>query len=671
MKLCVSMLQLGLLIACLSVQAASDKPERVNDLAYGTVLFEYYQGNAFEALSLLSVAKQRGGIKGHGQHPDLVEGGLLLSYGMTAEAKSIFESLLEQNQLQQKLSREDQNLAWFYLGKVFYLEGKLSEALNSFSHIDNSSLKRDNAEKFYEMVYLKGQIAASGMAGTANNSPANWLSELPETNIFHFYLRYNEAVLSLKQTDSAAAISQLTSLVDSLSKYRLNGEWSDALARKFQMAGSELQELKALYNLSLLSMGELYLQEGNFQQAFETLQKVDKNSIFIDRVLFSYAIAASQLERYPLALSALTQLNEKNLFNPWQQQAPYALAYLYEKLNEPVLALEAYRAAVGKYEALATELLSQKAQMSESVLLDVLNIADTIGKENLLKDAYGRVQIKNTSFDFSSLLSSEQFQRQLSELHELYLLQNSLARWHKQLNSFEAMLATKQLSRSQKIESTQKSLINLDVDTWSSKEAEFQTNIADALAKEDAYFFMTDAQLSYYDRLLKAGESLRSLPDDHSKKSDYIKRFNRVKAYFEWWVQDTYSVNRWQAQKALKQLQQEMAIFRKQYDFLNQQEQLDEAHKRFVGRVQDGRTRLEYLQTELEKSLSQSSSSLLSQVNAAMDQQHDEIVRYLLASREALARVSDQLLTAGTLVYSEKIKQEDAEIQDQVTEETQ
>lgn len=59
-------------------QAEDVQPERAKDLRYGWVLYEYHQGNAFEALTQLAVAREQGGIEGHGDHPALVEGGLML-----------------------------------------------------------------------------------------------------------------------------------------------------------------------------------------------------------------------------------------------------------------------------------------------------------------------------------------------------------------------------------------------------------------------------------------------------------------------------------------------------------------------------------------------------------------------------------------------------------------
>ena len=227
-----------------------------------------------------------------------------------------------------------------------------------------------------------------------------------------------------------------------------------------------------------------------------------------------------------------------------------------------------------------------------------------------------------------------------------------MQRWSNQLSSFEDMLATRLLSRQQKIQSTQAELAALEVDQWLLKEQGFDREINRALANEDVYFFMTNEQISYYERLQKAQERLNTLPDDHPKKMQYTQRFERAKAYFDWWVSDEFSVNRWRTLKELKALQAQMGLFRKQHELLDAQQEMDDTHLKFVDRVNSGRERLSALSVSLDRSLQQSSAKLIELVDQTMQSQLDEIARYLLASREALARVSDALLVEGKIVYS-------------------
>ena len=652
----------GLCLSVASLHATGltthQKPNRANDLSYGGVLYEYHQGNAFEALSLLNVAKQKGGIHGHGEHPDLVEGGLLLSYGLTFEAKKIFETLLKK-----KLKIADRNLAWFYLGKVFFLEQKLTESINSFDKINLNMLAKQDQEKFYELIYLVSQIESLNI----NNKEIDLnvikrlgvsVKALPKGHIYSYYIAYNRAVSFVAEDKLDTAITHFKSLVTTLSLEKKQGKWRNAQYTRPKpepLTGSVdlASELKGLYNQSLLSLGQIYLQLNQNERAFNTLKEVDKSSVFSDKALFAYAISASNLGKHDVALSALTTLSKQSLFNPWQQQTPYALAYFYEKLDEPVLALEAYRAAVAKYETLQETLNNERLTLSEDVLLSALNIKDAIGSDALVTDAYGRIDSLNSHFSFSKLLATEQFQRQLSELHELYLVKNSMQRWDTQLASFQDILETRLLSRQQKLQATKAELASKHVNLWNEREKEFKEKIETALEQENVYFFMTEEQIAYFDRIKKAKERLQNLPDNHPKKLEYTSRFERANAYFEWWIRDDFSVNRWQAQKELKQLQKEMQIFRSKYQLLNSEKELDETHLKFVDRVESGKTRLAVLKTSLDKSLNASSQQLLSLVDSAMQEQLLEIAQYLLASREALARVSDNLLVEGKIRYTQ------------------
>src|SRR3990167_6613798 len=132
LKLAVRVLALGSAMSCAPFALAErdDWPEHALDLDYGQALYEFHQADYFAALTTLNVAKERGGIKRHGDHPALIEGSLLLSYGMVHEAKTIFEKVLTED-----IPQETRNQAWFYLGKVFYLEASDEAAREALKRV--------------------------------------------------------------------------------------------------------------------------------------------------------------------------------------------------------------------------------------------------------------------------------------------------------------------------------------------------------------------------------------------------------------------------------------------------------------------------------------------------------------------------------------------------------
>ena len=75
----------------LSMSAASvSAPETVQDLAWGEVLFDFYQQNHVAAITRLLVARKQAELPQHAEEAELGLGGLYLDYGMHQRASGIF-----------------------------------------------------------------------------------------------------------------------------------------------------------------------------------------------------------------------------------------------------------------------------------------------------------------------------------------------------------------------------------------------------------------------------------------------------------------------------------------------------------------------------------------------------------------------------------------------------
>jgi len=617
----------------------STAPRRVNDLAYGRVLFEYYQGNAFEALSALNVAKLQGGIQGHGDHPALVEGGLMLSYGMAQEAKLKFESVLKD-----QVSASDRNKAWFYLGKVFYLQQEYTLALESFDKVYQHVLQADDSRLLHELFYLKGQIAHFTEASTA--SVQSQINALPAGHIWQSYLRYNQIVSLMSNQgienkeipDGELADNSPTKQLRELASL-LEWQYSESKG-DYPVDKSMLLELLSLKEQCLLTLGKIYLQNLQYQAAFDVLKLIQKDSVFSDQALFSYAVAAANLKKNRLALQALNTLKDRALFTPWLQQVPYALAYLYEQLNEPALALQAYRAAAEHYFNLTEKLSENEKSLSEQKIIDALSLKANIGSEGVTNDAYGLITVQPQDFNMASLLATESFQRGLSELHELYKLKNSLSRWSQQLSSFDDMMVTRTRFRTEKIKLTNQALLDQNADQWLSQQQALAAQVQKAVDIEDHYFFMTEEQIDFHQQILATQKRLADFPEG-DRRMQFVERLKRAQAYFEWWLSESYSANRWRAQKQVIALNREMALFKDHHRKLLTEMESNSVSEQLTARVSEGRERLTLIEAELELSLDQTRNNLIQLVKKELKRQNLETQDYLLASREAEARLSD------------------------------
>lgn len=626
------------------VAVGDELPQRASDPAYGVALYEYYQGNAFEALTRLNVASAEGGIDGHGDHPALVEGGLMLSYGMTHEAGALFRELLDENAA---VAPGTRNQAWFYLGKVFYLEQDSIAARDALERVDDELLQDESDELYHEWLYLRGQLALSGTAGTSGETVDELIDSLPESSPWRAYLHYNQAVGMLSEGQTEEAMDALASL-DSL------------LGELPELEPPLANEMSALRERVKLSIGRLHLSRGDFAGAMASLEQIALDGVFSDQALFDYAVAASREGKAGLALQALNTLQQRPLFTPWLQQVPYARGFLFEQMDRQQQALQAYREAASHYQSLSTRLSDEREQLTEARLIEALRFvregdspgqpgsmeAEMVrpepGETTVLTDAYGRVKVRPGDYSLAGLLATESFQLSLRDLHELYRLRDSLGQWQTQLESFDIMLETRAQQREQRIRETRDALDALNADQWLARQAEYRSAIEDALAREDLRFFMTQEQHELADRLAQVEKTLSQLPEDESTRKQR-ETFQRMNAYFNWRIADDYAVNRWAAEKQLRELDRAMEVFVDQRALIEQEMASGGENQALAARVEARQAALQRLQGELDKALSAARTELLTLVDTELQQQSQEVQGYLRATRHAAARLADTL----------------------------
>jgi len=693
----VSLFGMNSVLADVENSSAQVIHAQAKDLKYGSVLYELYQGHAFEALSALNVAKVRGGITGHNNHPALIEGSLMLAYGMTREAKALFESLLlnEADVDNVFVSEKARNQAWFYLGKVLMLEQDMQGSWEALQHVNSNELSQEQPDIFDEWLYLKTLISQRLSVQEDQNSLQqttkkiakqpltlaqiqkaytnykqagktekfyNWLYEngeitkeaaellsKSESYIWPVYFRYNKAVELLHDQRYDIANNFLQALVTDLSKWLVTDVVNSA-------------ELLALKDQSLLSLGQLQLVQNDYEQALTTLKRIKIESVFSDQALFTYAVAASHSKKFGLALQALNTLKDRELFSPWRQQAPYALAYLYEQLGEPDLALEAYSVAVSHYENLSVKLEKDQADVTEKKVLDALSLQEksieqdllsdqeivlALGRNRVANDEYGYLQVDPSDFNYAELLATEPFQLSLRDLHELYKLKFSLSRWEDQLSSFDSMMVTREQLRTQRINETLSVMASQKSEQWIEQQKLFSLEFDREAEAENSEFFMDDDQRDYLSIIQRMTKNLEQLPKGE-EKDNFERKIKRMAAYFSWWIDDRYSVNLWASQKQLNGLTRAVDQFKQRNAVLKKHVSSDDVNQQFFERIKEGRARLSNMNVELEKNISLASASLLVLVKEELGRQREETQNYLLAASKARARLSDVLFLNPT-----------------------
>ncbi|RBW50256.1 hypothetical protein DS878_06025 [Marinobacter sp. F3R11] len=608
---------------------------------YGWVLYNYHQGASFDALTLLDVARERGGISGHGAYPELVEGGLMLSYGMTREARELFTRLLvetsdgagddsEDAASHITLEPEVRTQAWFYLGKVFYLEGDYGPAYENLLRVDPEILEDSEPGLFEEWLYLRARLAmiSEEFAGESGSAALveSLLDQMERTEPWAYYLSYNIAMAQI-------AAEEYTKAQESLRK--LIADMEDEMPEK-----DLISEHRALLDKSRLSLARLYLRDSRFDDALTLLGAMPLDGVFSDRALFDYAVAAAGQGEMQRALDALDALSQRSLFLAWREQVPYARGYVLEQMNQPRKALTAFMQAAEHYETRGEELIAARLALTEENLMARLNFL--YDNNEIVTDAYGRLRVMPDDFGLSEVLATEPFQQALGELHELYRMRALLTQRQEQLSTFETMLETRRIQRERRSSEARSELEQQHADDWAEAHRFFREDIQAAVAAEDVVFFMTTEQKALKKRLDKVAATLAQLPDDQSTARQR-ETYRRMKAYFDWSIADDYGVNRWAAQKQLRELDREMEQFLNQRAAIEALMAVDSEHSELAGRLARNAEEIQSLKAQVQDALTMARSMLMGRLDEALEQQNNELRRYLVASRHAQARLADQL----------------------------
>ena len=390
-------------------------PERVADLAYGELLYAYLQGEAYTGLTLMAVAREQGGIQGHGRYPELLEGAMALNFAMPRKAGRLFSGLLEES-----VPADTRNQAWFFLGKQAFLEGDHAGALAGLQHIDGSAFSLANPDDHAEWLYMQGMLALRAEDIAAARE---WRARLDQQNPYSVYLDYNLALAA-----GEAPAEALAPLRARLNQVRLSAP-----------------ERRALEDWLRVTEASFQVDAGEFAAAVPVLQGVALDSPLADQALYGLALASLSLKDYPLALSALQELSGREGFTDWDIQAPYARAWVLEQIPDPALALEAYAFAAEHYNAVDQQLIERIERLEQGRLDDWLQVADqfsvsALATPQVTRDAYGRLEVLPRDFALSQLVAAEPFQMAVRQLADLNAMENELQRWQTQLDMLEESL---------------------------------------------------------------------------------------------------------------------------------------------------------------------------------------------------------------------------------------
>lgn len=515
--------------------AEKTEPMVVQELPYGEVLFDFYQQEYFLSLINLLKADMQGTLEVHLGDGELLKAGLFLSYGMPQRAEQGFNAMFsETNQLSAGSSdadfAEQKNRARYYLAKIAYQRGDFTKAQQHLQQIEGS-LPDKLAGKdrlISALISMQKQdynaviTVLDGWKGNKKVAP---------------YVKYNRGLAFIR----AGQVDQGVKILDKLGRERFTDN-----------------ELLALKDKSNLAIGLFFLKQEEYSEARHYFDRIRLHGPHSTKGLLAAGWADAKMKSYRPALIPWQELRNRNILDPFVQEAvlviPYALAET--GLNKP--AADAYQSAVEVYE---------REQLRLQQSMDTLSSGDFL---NQLVDGASGVEMgwmreldispqTPEPFYLDVLLSSHRVQESLKNYRDLLFLDGNLEEWHASIGAFRDMLKLRKQRFDTVVPMAKEALKNSRLDNIHKQYSAINSEFISAKDKEKLLAFATAAERDKLARLERLRDTVDARPD--MPAFDYLqRRLNFLSGILYWDIYAALPSRIVKTGENLKTIQQEIKM---------------------------------------------------------------------------------------------------------------
>jgi len=648
-----------------SVQISAQQATLPNSVqlekAYQQVLYEYYQGDFSLALTKMAVLEQKfpngltqvpDFLSGYQVEPELLKGGMSLAYGLDNQAAAIFLRLLKNN-----IQPDVIAYSWLLLGKTYYQKRQFSDAAQALQQV-----RRDSADEYFEpstrdnWLYMQSQLQGFLLGQGSDGTDIQWLEQLSEDSIYRDYVQYNQALALLQKGESQQAMIALTSLTNKPSSFvsRWMG-WAEPIftASDEQSIAAERAAIRDRANLTL---GYTLLQQGIPHQGFRVFEKIRTAGLDAEAALLGYGWAAAKKDELQTALAIWQRLIQMPQNSEYTLEAYLASAYAYEKAFAPGQSLQVLQLGLERFKQALVDLDQASQQVEQrQFILDLLpntgnsqRADDVENAENVSLNTKG--QPFNSAQLFDSVSVSNEFRTGLSALEHTRELQQQLQSWQQRMQQYHWMLDERQVERGKRAKhilqnSTLEQLPALQV------QRDTLAHVIDtAKHQQDGQVFMSLQSQKWLDRINRSEKRLATISQLKKQLGQpplddtYQRRVERVAGRLVWQASEAYSANTWQAQKALNQLDAEIA---------KAQQRQQQLLKQLAAKPDfaEQRLRVSALAQRINNKIVKSNSlqnTLIEQLSETFKQfiraHKQKVSQYILQAQLAIVRLNDQAL---------------------------
>lgn len=591
-----------------NIYAASiNNTHRVDDLAYGTALFDYFQQHELKAITGLLVAEQKIQTRKQRDESDLLLADLYYAYGLYGESNRLFSRLLRDDTDRALLNR-----VWFNLARLNHDQGIYDQTPELLSRIDDSLPRRLQDEKFYLLTNLY-------LRDLKFDDASNAIQAIDQASIWYQYARYNLGVSLLENQ----RLDEGRSLLEPLGQ--LHTSSGEALALRDQ---------------ANLSLGLSQLRNDRADAALVSFERVRIEGPLSHTALLATGWARNRLNQFARALVAWLELAEKNTIDPATQEALLAIPTALEENKKPRLAVHYYQLAANQFDKQLAALEQSITFIRSGELIALLN-------QNAL--LYSNTRFAATSLQSSSapylhiLMASSEFQRKLKRYQELIDISSTLNHWNFNLPTLTLMLSERRRNFQQKLPLLQKSSNFERLDNLRKARLRFAKQLDKIEQSENYRGLATAEENEQLQRLDKVSNTLSNIAEqsDTTDAKDMHRLFNGL---LDWQISTSYVPRLWGAKKQLRDLDQALSIATSRADSLRQVsgKSLQEFDD-FDFRIQSQENKINRLIQRVPSLIERQEKQINDLAISAIDIQKKHIVELRLNARYSLARLYDGL----------------------------
>lgn len=597
---------------------AADKPlTSVADLRYGVALYHYYQNQNLQALSELLVAQKKGGIQGHGDNPEIMEGGFSMAYGMERKASEIFERLLDNNRPQ-----KTRDAAWYYLAKMRYLRGDWTAAkiaLDKISKDPGPSLAGESSILRFNVALRENELDSAEQILRKSRPAADALP----------YLHYN----------LGAAYSRS-------GRYELGVDYFSRLLDMKERS----PEYLGLYDKSMTAAGYAYLLQKNYTAAIDHFTQVRLDSPLSNRALLGYGWAAVEMENYALALKPWQVLAKRPLIDENTQEALVAIPYAYEKMGYRSLALDEFRHAESNYLGEITKLDQVIDNVQGYAIQAALNI-DRSADIDWLNYAAENQLAPQLSY-LVPLFSQETFLGLVQELRDLLAIQVQFAEWQQKLAFYSEMLNEREANRVLELDFLEQQQLAEKIQAMTLQRDKFAAELARMQREQDILGLVSEEDAPKLERILRAEKNAKLLQQAVTKMgvevmpadelSQLSETLRKQKGFMVWHTAELFDERFWRARAELAQVNAQLQKINTTQN--NVQNIIDQGFDLapYRQRIAAASEQLTMQSIDIDHAIELSQDALRNKVLLVLEQQRERLYHYLAQSRLAIARLLDQ-----------------------------